>query len=195
MMNRLKKQIAFILEIDKLKSIIRKSPLIDGSRFENSAEHSWHLAMMVLVLSEHANHTIDPTRVLKMLLVHDIVEIDAGDTFIHDDSKIKDKLQREQKAAARIFKLLPDDQEKELNELWQEYENRHTDNAKFAYALDRLMPLIHSFHSEGKIWKEYGIVMEQVIDKNRAIEDGSTKLWAYAHDIIKQAVKKEYLSE
>jgi len=194
-MNRLKKQIDFILEIDKLKSIVRKSPLIDGSRFENSAEHSWHLAMMVLVLSEHANDTINPLRVLKMLLVHDIVEIDAGDTFIHDDNKAKDKQHREEQAANRIFKLLPRDQERELRILWLEYENRNTTDAKFAYALDRLMPLLHSFHSNGKIWQEYNIVKDQVIDKNEAIDDASTKLWEYAHNIIDQAVKNKYLAE
>lgn len=144
--SRLRRQLDFILEIDKAKAVLRRSRLLDGSRRENDAEHAWHLAVMALVLAEYANEPIDLSRVVKMLLVHDIVEIDAGDTFIYDDSDPAAKAERERQAAHRIFGLLPADQQQELLALWEEFEARRTADARFAAALDRLQPQIGRAH-------------------------------------------------
>lgn len=190
---RLNQQIAFILEIDKLKSILRRSYLLNENRRENSAEHSWHLSVMALVLAEHANADIEQLRVLKMLLVHDIVEIDSGDTYIYDIAGNDTKAARELEAAQRIFGLLPGDQRDELFELWQEFEARETPEAKFAAALDRLIPLLHNTQTEGRSWREHGITKQQVIDLNRHIADGSQELWNYAEALIGDAAAKGYL--
>ena len=190
---RLAQQIDFILEIDKLKQVIRRSYLVDASRRENTAEHSWHLAMMALLLCEHANEAVDPGRVMKMVLVHDIVEIDAGDTYLHDPVGALDKAEREQAAAERLFGLLPADQGRELRQLWQEFEARQTAEARFANALDRLMPLLHNLRSGGRTWWEHNITRSQVIDRVQHIGQGSETLWAYAQTIIAQAVELGYL--
>ena len=192
---RLDRQIAFILEIDKLKSVLRRSYLLNEDRHENSAEHSWHLSVMALVLAEHADAALDTLRVLKMLLVHDIVEIDSGDTYIYDAAGNDTKAEREQAAARRIFGLLPPDQGKELQALWQEFEARETPEAKFAAALDRLMPLLHNYHTEGRSWQEHGITKEQVLTLNRHIADGSEALWEYAEALIDDAAAKGYLTD
>ena len=190
---RLDQQIGFILELDTLKSVLRRSYLLNNTRRENSAEHSWHLSAMALVLAEHANVDIDQFRVLKMLLVHDIVEIDSGDTYIYDTAGNDTKAVREQEAAQRIFGLLPDDQKLELTRLWQEFEARETPEAKFAAALDRLMPLLHNYHTEGRSWREHGITKQQVLNLNRHIADGSQSLWEYAESLIDDAAAKGYL--
>lgn len=190
---RLDQQIGFILELDTLKSVLRRSYLLNNTRRENSAEHSWHLSAMALVLAEHANADIDQLRVLKMLLVHDIVEIDSGDTYIYDTAGNDTKAVREQEAAQRIFGLLPDDQKLELTRLWQEFEARETPEAKFAAALDRLMPLLHNYHTEGRSWREHGITKQQVLNLNRHIADGSQSLWEYAESLIGDAAAKGYL--
>ena len=190
---RLDQQIGFILELDTLKSVLRRSYLLNNTRRENSAEHSWHLSAMALVLAEHANVDIDQFRVLKMLLVHDIVEIDSGDTYIYDTAGNDTKAVREQEAAQRIFGLLPDDQKLELTRLWQEFEARETPEAKFAAALDRLMPLLHNYHTEGRSWREHGITKQQVLNLNRHIADGSQSLWEYAESLIGDAAAKGYL--
>ena len=190
---RLDQQIGFILELDTLKSVLRRSYLLNNTRRENSAEHSWHLSAMALVLAEHANVDIDQFRVLKMLLVHDIVEIDSGDTYIYDTAGNDTKAVREQEAAQRIFGLLPDDQKLELTQLWQEFEARETPEAKFAAALDRLMPLLHNYHTEGRSWREHGITKQQVLNLNRHIADGSQSLWEYAEALIGDAAAKGYL--
>ena len=190
---RLHQQIAFILEIDRLKSVLRRTYLVNDPRHENSAEHSWHLSVMALVLAEHANADIEQLRVLKMLLVHDIVEIDSGDTYIYDIAGNDTKAARELEAAQRIFGLLPGDQRDELFELWQEFEARETPEAKFAAALDRLIPLLHNTQTEGRSWREHGITKQQVIDLNRHIADGSQELWNYAEALIGDAAAKGYL--
>ena len=192
---RLDQQIGFILELDTLKSVLRRSYLLNNTRRENSAEHSWHLSAMALVLAEHANVDIDQFRVLKMLLVHDIVEIDSGDTYIYDTAGNDTKAVREQEAAQRIFGLLPDDQKLELTQLWQEFEARETPEAKFAAALDRLMPLLHNYHTEGRSWREHGITKQQVLNFNRHIADGSQSLWKYAEALIDDAAAKGYLGD
>ena len=159
---RLSQQIEFILEIDKLKSIIRRSYIINGQRRENTAEHSWHLAMLAFILHEHANEPVNLLRVLKMVVAHDIVEIDAGDTFLFDTVGAQDKAAREQAAADRLFGLLPDDQAIELRQLWDEFEAQETTDSRFANALDRLIPLLLNYHSGGRTWQENGITGDRV---------------------------------
>lgn len=194
MNKRLEQQIQFILEMDKLKNIFRQSYIIGTGRKENDAEHSWHLAMMVLVLGEHANTEINTLKVLKMVLIHDIVEIDAGDTFCYDEKAGLDKNEREQHAAKRLFGLLPDDQTEEFHALWEEFEAANTADAKFARSVDRLMPMLHNYHTEGRSWKEHSVSKEQVVTRNKVIESGSHTLWDIACSVIDEAVKKDYLS-
>lgn len=191
---RLRQQIEFIIEIDKLKEILRRTYVMSGSRLENSAEHSWQLAVMAILLAEHANEPVDICHVVKMALVHDIVEIDAGDTYCYDEVAELDKAEREQRAADRVFGLLPADQARELRGLWEEFEERSTPNARFAAALDRLMPMLHNYHTHGRSWKEHGIKKSQVRDRNSYIEDGSTALWRVAQELIEEAVEKGYLA-
>ena len=162
--HRLQQQLAFILEADRLKQVIRRSYLVDASRLENSAEHSWHLALMALVLQEHANEEVSLLRVLQMVVIHDLVEIDCGDTYLFDDAAQAGKLAREELAAARLFGLLPPDQAAEFYALWQEFEARETADARFANALDRLIPLLHNYHSRGRSWQEHGIRSQQAAE-------------------------------
>lgn len=192
---RLNKQVDFLVEIDKLKNIYRRSFLINGKKNENSAEHSWHVAMMSILLIDYSEENTDQLRVLKMLLIHDIVEIDAGDTFCYDETAALDKESREKSAADRLFNILPPDQAVELRELWNEFEAGITPEAKFASALDRLMPILHNYFTEGKGWKKHGIKKHQVISRNRDIRKGSDVLWKYARSIIDESVKLGYLAE
>ncbi len=192
--NSLSSQLSFLLELDKLKSVLRRSYINKGVRRENSAEHSWHVAVSVMLLAEHANEDIDLMRTMKMMLIHDIVEIDAGDTIVYDNSDEAGKIERERKAAERIFGMLPDDQARELHELWIEFETRDTPEAKFAAAIDRIIPLLHNYHSKGKTWIEYGINAGQVRELNSHIRKGSEMLWNYISDIIDDSVMKGYLT-
>ncbi len=193
-MDRLKQQIGFILEIDKLKGVQRRSYLIQGDRRENSAEHSWHLAMMAAVLTEHASAAVDVAKVLEMVLVHDVVEIDAGDVFCYDVAGNVGKLDREKLAAERIFNLLPPDQSAKFRALWDEFEERRTPEARFAAALDRLMPLFHNYHAKGRGWQEHGVTEDQVIARCKIIADGSPALWEIALGLIRESVAKGYLA-
>ena len=194
--NRLQEQLQFILEIDKLKKIVRQSPLTDQSRKENDAEHSWHLAVMAILLSEYAKERqIDIFHVVKLALIHDLVEIDAGDTFCYDKIGNRQKLERETQAADRIFNILPQDQAREMRDLWDEFETRETPEACFAAALDRLQPLLLNFHTQGGTWQEHGINRQQVIQRNSPMHDGAPKLWKYAEKLIDEAVEKGMLKE
>lgn len=194
MEERLQKQIDFIIEIDKLKHIYRQTILMDGSRQENDAEHSWHLAVMAIFLSEYAKEAdLDLLKVLKMVLIHDLVEIDAGDTFCYDEQGYLDKAEREQKAAARIFKLLPADQAREIRELWEEFEERQTPEARFAAALDRVQPLLHNYHTKGHAWQKHGTTSDKVLERCKYIGDSSPLLWKYIQKIIQDSVEKGYL--
>ena len=194
--DRLARQIEFILEIDKLKQVLRQTSLADGSRRENDAEHSWHLAVMAVLLAEYAaGPQIDLARVIRMLLVHDLVEIDAGDTFHYDEAGNRDKPQREQAAADRLFGLLPADQGAELRGLWEEFEARRTPEARYAAALDRLQPNLLNLRTEGKLWREHGITSRQVIARNRHMAEGAPELWRYAESRIREAVAKGHLAE
>ena len=193
---RLQRQIGFILEIDRLKQVLRQNFTIDKSRQENSVEHSWHIALMAIILSEYAeNLRIDVSRVVKMLLIHDLVEIDAGDTFCYDDHALEDQHERELQAAKRIFNLLPLDQAQELRSLWEEFEARQTPNSRFANALDRLQPLLNNYYTDGKMWQKHGVKRHQVVARNCPIEEGAPELWRYAARLIEDAVARGILTE
>ena len=170
--DRLTQQLRFLLELDRLKSVFRQSRLIRTDRMENSAEHSWHLAMLAVVLAEYAAEDIDLVRVVKMALIHDIVEIDAGDTYIYDEQARQEQARIEQKAAERIFGLLPTQQATELRTLWEEFEAKQTPEARFAGALDRLQPLLLNYHTEGQMWRHHGISSEQVIKDKPGYRSG-----------------------
>ncbi len=189
---RIQKQIDFIVEIDKLKEIVRQTYLMDGSRPEDDAEHSWHIAMMALVLAEHANVQCDMLRAIKMLLIHDIVEIDAGDAFIYDEKANEGKGERERMAARRIFNILPEDQAEIYLDLWREFEDRKTPESLFANAVDRLEPILQNYYTKGKTWQAHDIKPSQVIEKNHRIADGSEALWAYAQQVIRESQEKGY---
>lgn len=177
----LERQLAFLREIDKLKSIVRLTPLIDRSRRENSAEHSWHLALYALVLAEHAAGSVNVQRVVKMLLIHDIVEIDAGDVPFHVPATHVGQEERERLAAERLFGLLPDAQAAEFRELWFEFEAAESDDAKFAKALDRFQPMLHNAATDGGTWVECAVTLEQVKERCQPpIERGAPALWEVA---------------
>ena len=184
---RLAQQLQFILEIDRLKGVLRRSLLLDSHRRENSAEHSWHLAMMALVLAEHANVPVDLLRTLKLVLVHDIVEVDAGDTYAYDTEGHEDKVERERLAASRIFGLLPVDQAAELSNLWEEFEEQKTPEARFALALDRLMPLLHNYHTGGVTWRENRVTRAQVEERMAPVAVGSQALAEAVVAVVERA--------
>ena len=194
--DRLARQIGFLLEIDKLKRVLRQTWHLDQSRKENDAEHSWHLAVMAVLLAEYAAEPeLDLGRVVKMVLVHDLVEIDAGDTFAYDEVAARDKPEREQRAADRIFHLLPPDQAQEVRRLWDEFEARHTPEARYAAALDRLQPILHNIHTQGRAWREHGVTSDRVLARNRHMADGAPQLWQFAEGLIRDAVRKGHLPE
>lgn len=191
---RLEQQIRFILEIDKLKHIVRRSYLLDQERQENAAEHSWHLAVIAMLLGEHAEAPVAVSRVVEMLLVHDLVEIDAGDAYIYDAEATRDQAARETEAARRIFGLLPADQAGMMWALWTEFEAGVTPEARFAKTLDRLMPLLHNFYTEGKSWREHGITSAQVLARNAAAKTVSEPLWQLMRRLVEEAVARGYLA-
>lgn len=191
--DRLARQLRFVVEIDRLKSVLRRTSLLDGSRHENSAEHSWHIALAALLLAEHAAEPVDVGRVIRMLLVHDVVEIDAGDTYAYDPEGYRDKEERERAAAERLFGLLPEDQEREMHALWEEFEAGESAEARFANAVDRLQPMIHNYVTEGKAWREHGVTRDQVVGRNHVIGHGAPSLWEYAERMIHDAVDKGFL--
>ena len=194
--DRLSRQIAFVVEIDKLKHVLRQTWLTDQSRRENDAEHTWHFAVMAMLLPEYAHDEgLDLLRVLKMVLVHDLVEIDAGDTFAYDEVGAVDKLAREQTAADRLFSILPEDQAAEFRRLWDEFEARRTPEARYAAALDRLQPLLHNYYTQGRSWREHGVTADQVLARNAHMAEGAPVLWAYVEDMVRDAVEKGYLAE
>lgn len=195
MLTNLQKQIAFIKEIDKVKYIQRRSKLFNSDRRENDAEHSWHLAMMAIVLAEYSDKPIDLLKVLKMVLIHDIVEIDAGDTFIYDTTKNHTNTDEELIAAKRIFGLLPNEQAEELIAIWEEFEEGKTAEAKFAKSMDRFEPLLQDATNNGGTWVEYNVPFQNVYDMNKAIKNGSTTIWNYAEKLINESVDKGILKK
>lgn len=187
------RQIEFIKEVDKLKYIVRKTKLFNSDRNENDAEHSWHLALMAIVLAGHANVPVDVLKVVKMLLIHDIVEIDAGDTFIYDTQKSHDNTAEERAAANRIFGLLPEAQAADLIAVWEEFEAHQTNEAKFARAMDRLEPLLQNTSNNGGTWAEFGVTYEKVYAKKQVIKEGSATIWQYAEQLINESVESGIL--
>lgn len=191
---RFTQQIAFLLELDKLKNIYRQTLVLHEDRAENDAEHSFHLAIMAAVLAEHANTPVDVLHTMKMVLVHDVVEIDAGDTYCYDAKGNEDKAEREQKAADRLFALLPEDQAAEFCGLWEEFEEKATPEAKFANALDRIQPMLLNYKKGGISWMKHGISEEQVTNRNiPTVSAGSDTIGEFAQEIIRAAKEAGYL--
>ena len=188
-MERLKKQMEFIIEVDKLKDIIRQTNLTNGERKENDAEHSWHLALMAVFLSEYSKEPVDVLQVIKMVLIHDLVEIDAGDTYLYDEAGNGTKAAREQKAAERIFNILPQDLAEELFGLWREFEDRKTPESKFANTLDRIQPVLLNDATEGRAWREHDVCIDQIMSKNEYTSQGSDVLWAYIQEVFEKNMK------
>lgn len=194
-LKNLQQQIDFIKEIDKVKYIQRKTKLFNSDRNENDAEHSWHLAVMAIILAEHSNEPIDILKVVKMVLIHDIVEIDAGDTFIYDTQKNHTTTDEERLAAKRIFGLLPQKQAEGLIEIWEEFEAGLTHEAKFARAMDRLEPLLQNTSNSGGTWNEFDINYSKVYDKKKIIDEGSKTIWDFAEKLIDESVEKGILKK
>ena len=189
------KQINFIKENYKKKYIQRKTKLFHSDRPENDAEHSWHLAMMTIVLAEHSDVTVDVLKVLKMVLIHDIVEIDAGDTFIYDTQKSHNNTENELIAAKRIFGLLPAEQANELIAIWQEFEAGETPEARFAKAMDRIEPLLQNASNNGGTWREFDVDYSKVFEKKKVIAQGSATLWKFAENLLNESVEKGILKK
>jgi len=192
---RLDKQLEFALEIDKEKNIFRQTHLSGHGRNENDAEHAWHMAIMAYLLREYANEEVDITKVMLMCLIHDIVEIDAGDTYAYDEEGLKTQKAREQAAKERIFSLLPEDQSKELSELFDEFEEYETPEAKYAHVLDNLQPLMLNNSNNGDDWKEHGVSAQDVYGRQRKTVLGSQKLYEVTDRIIKENISKGNLPE
>ncbi len=186
-MERLKKQMAFIKEIDKEKQIFRQTYVSDATRKENDAEHAWHMAIMTFLLSEYANEEIDVLKTIRMILIHDIVEIDAGDTYAYDDTAKATQQEREFAAANRLFGMLPEDQAIELRALWDEFEAAETKEARFARTMDNLQPLMLNDATDGKAWEEHEVPLSKILKRNERTPKGSKVLWDYAQ---KQFIKK-----
>lgn len=192
---RLQQQMQFILELDRLKYITRQTYIADGSRKENDAEHSWHLALMCLLLDEYSNETIDKLKVISMVLIHDVVEIDAGDTYAYDETGNATKRERELLAANRIFKLLPNDQAVKMRALWDEFEEGKTAEALFANSLDKIQPILLNDATDGKAWKEHDVYRKQIVGRNEKTPKGSAVLWNYAKKLIDTNVIKGNVKE
>ncbi|MBZ2185591.1 MAG: HD domain-containing protein [Bryobacter sp.] len=192
---RLERQIRFLLEADRLKTVMRRTRLIEPegeeSRFENSAEHSWHIALMAMVLAEHSNEAVDSWRVVRMLLVHDLVEIDAGDTPAFGEQL--DKQEREEAAAARIFGLLPEDQREEFYELWREFEARETAEARFANAVDRLLPPFQNLANLGGSWRDFQVSRERADARLSPIGEGAERLWEVVRGVLDEGERRGLL--
>ena len=191
--DRLTSQLAFLHEIDAVKNIFRQTAVSGSVRKENDAEHSWHLAMMAMVLAEYAARPVDVCRVIRMVLVHDLVEIDAGDTFCYDEVAALDKSEREEACADRLFALLPGEQGREMRSLWDEFEARETPDARFASALDRMQPIIQNHYTEGHSWVEHGISRDQVLARNAVVKDAVPAVWERILEILDHGVAEGWL--
>lgn len=194
-MTRLEQQLSFILELDKLKQIGRQTYLADGSRKENDAEHSWHLALMAFILAEYANEPVDVCKTMKMVMLHDVIEIDAGDTYAYDSEGNATKRERELQAAERLYRLLPEDQAAEYRSLWDEFEAMETPEAKFANTLDKVQPLLLNHASGGRSWREHGVKESQVRKRNARTAEGSDALWEHASALIEANIRNGNLSK
>ncbi|MBQ8804268.1 MAG: HD domain-containing protein [Tyzzerella sp.] len=192
-MTRLEEQIAFIVEIDKVKNVFRQSYLADGKRRENDAEHSWHIALMAVLLQEYVGEPVDVAKVMTMVLIHDLVEIDAGDTYAYDLDGIATKRERELAAAERIFGMLPEDQGANFRALWEEFEEYETADAKFAHLLDNFQPLLLNIASGGISWKEHEVRKAQIYKRNEKIEETSKPIWEYMKKVIDENIEKGFI--
>lgn len=193
MQERLERQIRFIVELDALKRVLRQTLVADGSRRENSAEHSWHLALMAVLLAEYAPEGVRVDRAVKMVLVHDVVEIDAGDAFCYDASANLGKEEREQLAAERLFGLLPAEQAEELRGLWQEFEDASTPEARYAHALDRLQPLLQNRQTDGGTWRMHGVARDRVRARMQPIQDAMPDVWPFVERVLADAVERGWV--
>ena len=191
---KIERQLNFIVEIDKVNDIVRKSKLFNGSRFENDAEHSWTVCIMALLLEEYSNFSVNIERVFSMLLIHDIVEIDAGDTFLYSSER-KDAYIKEEIAAERIFGKLEKEQKEYYIRLWKEFEMKETNDAKFATVFDRLEPILQNYLTEGYTWKENNITYDMIIKNNQHIEKGSKEIWEFVLKLLDKALEKGYLNK
>ena len=195
-LDRITQQIRFIIEEDKLKEILRQTLCSQSRRQENDAEHSWHLCLLVITLAEHANvPNLDVLRVLKMVVIHDLVEIEAGDTFAYDTARQAGQHDREAVAADHIFGLLPADQAPQFRALWDEFEARQTPESKFAAAVDRFQPMLQNCLTQGAAWRKHGVTADRVIARNRHIAEGSSTLWAYASRMLDEAIASGFLAK
>ena len=192
---RVADQLRFLLEVDALKGVLRQSYVLDGSRRENSAEHSWHAALFALVLAEHAAEPVDPSRVIAMLVVHDLVEVDAGDTYVYDDAAQATRAARERVAANRVFGLLPADQGPRLRALWEEFEAGVTADARFANAMDRLAPILLNFVNDGRTWRQHGVTVGKVRARNANVGAAAPALGEVVASIVEDAMDRGWIRE
>ncbi len=190
---RLEQQLSFIVELDKLKTVLRQTLLTDKSRRENTAEHSWHLGMMAMLLAEYAAEPVDVLRSMKMVLVHDVVEIDAGDTFAFDAVSYGDKPEREQRAAERLFGLLPAEQGRELRELWEEFEAQKTPESKYANAIDRLQPLLNNNATEGGTWRIHNVTRVAVLKRMEPVRTGMPEIYGFVEKVVENACDRGWI--
>ncbi|HEV7590249.1 MAG TPA: HD domain-containing protein [Longimicrobium sp.] len=190
----LARRIRFALEADRLKAVQRRTRLVDGSRLENSAEHSWHVALLAVLLQDSAPPGVDHARVLRMLLVHDLVEVDAGDTFCYDADANLGRAEREQTAAARLFGILPAEQARELAALWEEFEAAESIDARFAAALDRFQPLLQNYYGGGGSWREHAITRAQVLRRMDPIREGAPALWPVVLDVVDRSCQAGWIA-
>ena len=188
-MTRLEKQIQFIVEVDKVKNIFRQTYLSDGERKENDAEHSWHLALSAILLKEYVSEEVDLLKVITMVLIHDLVEIDAGDTYAYDSAGAKDKREREEKAADRIFSILPTEQGQYFREIWEEFEEYETEEAKYAHLLDNFQPMLLNDAAKGKSWSEHQVKKQQIYKRNERIEETSETIWGEMQRIVEENIQ------
>jgi putative hydrolases of HD superfamily len=193
--DRLVRQLAFLVECDRLKDIVRQTHSVHSGRQENSAEHSWALCLFVMTLAEHSNTPIDGLNVMKMLVIHDIVEIDAGDTFAYDTTRLTDQHERETVAADRIFGLLPEDQRAEFRALWDEFEARQTPDSKFAHAIDRCQSMLLNCLRQGGTWRRHNITLDQVVARNSPINEGATTLWDHMSGLLDDIARAGHLTQ
>ena len=191
---RLERQMDFIVEIDKIKNIARKSMVFDGSHFENDAEHSWTISVLAILLKEYSNFEINLEKVLVMLLIHDIVEVYAGDTFLYSDKRKTAHID-EEKSAEKIFGFLEEDQKQYFIRIWKEFEERKTNESKFATVFDRIEPLLQNYMTKGYTWKKNKITYNMIIEKNGKIKEGSEEIWAFVQKLLKLCIEKGYLAE
>ena len=194
-MEKLERTIDFIRELDKMKSILRMTQLIGSEERENDAEHSWHIAVMAMVLEDYADRSLDSSRVIRMLLIHDLVEIYAGDTFAYDKNGYKDKSEREARAADKLYAMLPEGKSRELRGLWDEFEAMESDEAKFANALDRLQPILNNYYNQGGTWRKYKVPRSSILARIEPIKEISSPLYNYTLGLLEESISLGYIED